>query len=189
MTEQQPEAPPSLTLTAGEFEAVRAVAERLGIAGTLRALAALAVGDDTGQPSPSALVKPQPRTGASEPDDWEALGRLVHDVRVAAEAKRAEQEGRQRFNLDPREKRSPWQRELDMAIGEAVAAAVRKRDGARVLDSAYAETVRREQAEAKLAAISDHCRLRMNAPGRSGMTRAAAETILGLAEGSGEGPS
>lgn len=39
---------------------------------------------------------------------------------------------------------------------------------------------------AKLAAIADHCRLRMNAPGRSGMTMAAAGLILGIAEGSSE---
>src|SRR5208337_61890 len=39
---------------------------------------------------------------------------------------------------------------------------------------------------ARLAAIAEHCRERMNAPGRSGMTRAAAGLILGLAEGSGE---
>ena len=43
---------------------------------------------------------------------------------------------------------------------------------------------RAEAAEARLAAIADHCRLRVNAPGRSGMTRAAAGIILGLAEGS-----
>jgi hypothetical protein len=45
---------------------------------------------------------------------------------------------------------------------------------------------RAEAAEAKLAAIADHCRLRMNAPGRSGMTMAAAGLILGLAEGGSE---
>ena len=37
-----------------------------------------------------------------------------------------------------------------------------------------------------LAEIAGHCRDRMNAPGRSGMTRAAAGLILGLAEGSSE---
>ena len=42
------------------------------------------------------------------------------------------------------------------------------------------------RAEARLAEIAGHCRARMNAPGRSGMTRAAAGFILGLAEGSSE---
>ena len=49
-----------------------------------------------------------------------------------------------------------------------------------------AERERAETAEARLAAIAEHCRLRMNAPGRSGMTMAAAGLILGIAEGSGE---
>ena len=49
-----------------------------------------------------------------------------------------------------------------------------------------AATARAEAAEARLAAIAEHCRQRMNAPGRSGMTRAAAELILGLAGGTGE---
>ena len=45
---------------------------------------------------------------------------------------------------------------------------------------------RAEDAEARLAEIAAHCRLRMNAPGRSGMTMAAAGLILGIAEGGGE---
>ena len=56
----------------------------------------------------------------------------------------------------------------------------------RVLDSAYAETVRAERAEARLAEIAAHVRERLNAPGRAGMSRAAAGIILGIAEGSGE---
>ena len=39
---------------------------------------------------------------------------------------------------------------------------------------------------ARLAAIAELVRLRMKAPGRSGMTRAAAGLILSLAEGSSE---
>jgi hypothetical protein len=42
---------------------------------------------------------------------------------------------------------------------------------------------RADVAEARLAAIAEHCRLRMSRPGRSGMTMAAAGLILGLAEG------
>jgi hypothetical protein len=55
-----------------------------------------------------------------------------------------------------------------------------------ILDSAYAETVRREKAEAKLAAISARCRERIDGPGRYGLTMAAAQFILGLTEGSSE---
>ena len=46
---------------------------------------------------------------------------------------------------------------------------------------------RAEAAEAKLAAIAAHCRARMKAPGRSGMSLSAATLILGIAEGSDEG--
>ena len=56
-------------------------------------------------------------------DPREPLGRLVHDVRLACEAGRAEAEGRQRFILPPWEERDDWQRELDMQIGATIAAA------------------------------------------------------------------
>ena len=46
---------------------------------------------------------------------------------------------------------------------------------------------RAEAAEARLARIATHCRERLNAPGRSGMSRTAAGIILGLAEGGSEG--
>jgi hypothetical protein len=45
---------------------------------------------------------------------------------------------------------------------------------------------RAEAAEARLAAIAVHCRDRVNGPGRYGLTMAAAQFILGLAEGSSE---
>ena len=51
---------------------------------------------------------------------------------------------------------------------------------------AVAAEAKLEAAEARLAAIAEHCRLRMSRPGRSGMTMAAAGLILGLAEGIGE---
>jgi|SRR5208337_651366 len=54
----------------------------------------------------------------------------------------------------------------------------------RLIEGAAPVLVAAERA--RLAAIAEHCRERMNAPGRSGMTRAAAGLILGLAEGSGE---
>ena len=78
--DQQSEAPDPLT---NEFAALWTIVGRLGIAGTLRALASLAVGDDTGQPSPGALVKPQPRTGASEPDgrEGEIPARMLAAIR------------------------------------------------------------------------------------------------------------
>jgi hypothetical protein len=60
-------------------------------------------------------------------DPREPLGRLVHDTRLACEAERAALEGRQRFNLEPWERRSYEQQETDMRIGAAVAAAERKR--------------------------------------------------------------
>lgn len=56
-------------------------------------------------------------------DDREALGRLVHEIRLACESERAAAEGRQRFLLPPWEERDDWQRELDMRIGAEVAAA------------------------------------------------------------------
>lgn len=61
------------------------------------------------------------------PDDREPLGRLVHETRLACEAERAELEGRQRFNLEPWERRTYDQQETDMRIGAAVAAAERER--------------------------------------------------------------
>lgn len=45
---------------------------------------------------------------------------------------------------------------------------------------------RAEAAEAKLAEIAAHCRLRMKGPGRSGISLSAATLILGIAEGSDE---
>jgi hypothetical protein len=65
----------------------------------------------------------------------ETLGRLVHETRLACEADRAAAEGRERFRLSPWEERDGWQRELDMRIGEAVAAAGRERfrEQARIL--------------------------------------------------------
>jgi len=55
-------------------------------------------------------------------DPREPLGRLVHDTRLACEAERAALEGRQRFNLEPWERRTYEQQETDMRIGVAVAA-------------------------------------------------------------------
>ena len=45
---------------------------------------------------------------------------------------------------------------------------------------------RARAAEARLAVIAGHVRDRLNAPGRAGMSRAAAGIILGIAEGSEE---
>lgn len=96
-------------------------------------------------------------------DPREPLGRLVHETRIAHEAGRAAEEGRVTFMLGAWEDRAVWQRELDMRIGAAVANCALTENAvswgtactccARILDAAYAETVRREQAEAKLAAI------------------------------------
>lgn len=88
----------------------------------------------------------EPQEPASErtgTDEREALGRLVHDTRLAREAARAEAEGRERFSLGAWEDRSEHQRELDMAIGAAVAAAERERLAARMDDLAayYPESV------------------------------------------------
>lgn len=67
-------------------------------------------------------------------DPREPLGRLVHDTRLAREAEQAEAEGRQRFRLGEWEERTAGQRELDMRIGEAVAAAERERTGAQMAE-------------------------------------------------------
>ena len=68
------------------------------------------------------------------------------------------------------------------AAGQAVLDAIR---GASIEEEA-GWRMRAERAEARLAAIADHCRQRMNSPGRSGLTGAAAGIILGIAEGSSE---
>ena len=60
------------------------------------------------------------------PDPREPLGRLVHEQRLAAEADRAAQEGRQHFLLAPWEERSDGQQEMDMRIGSALAAEGRR---------------------------------------------------------------
>lgn len=126
-------------------------------------------------------------------DDREDLGRLVRETWVA-------------WAKEQRDPKPSWltgwdeldagQREVDMLIGHAVAVYALTENAitwgtsctscARVLDSAYAETLRRERAEAKLAGIAAHVRERLNAPGRSGMSRTAAGIILGIAEGSNE---
>lgn len=62
----------------------------------------------------------------TSPDPREPLGRLVHDIRLAAEADRAAAEGRQRFLLGEWEDRDDGQHELDMRIGTAVAAEARR---------------------------------------------------------------
>jgi hypothetical protein len=105
-----------LIMPADEFAVLRNVAERLGVARPT---------GDTGRPPPASPAPSRDRPGASPPERREALGRLVHDTRLAHEAERAAAEGRQRFNLPPWEERTPEQRELDMRIGEAVAAQAR----------------------------------------------------------------
>ena len=66
----------------------------------------------------------------------------------------------------------------------SLAPAVPLADGTEPAGGTWRE--RAEAAEARLAEIADHCRLRMQRPGRSGMTMAAAGLILGIAEGSEE---
>jgi hypothetical protein len=56
------------------------------------------------------------------PDPRETYGRVVHETRLACEADQAAAEGRHKFDLKAWEKRTDWQRELDMRIGPAVAA-------------------------------------------------------------------
>lgn len=85
----------------------------------------------------------------------EALGRLVHEIRLAHNG-----ELDRPFGVEPWERRSPRQRELDMRIGHAVANYALTGNAitwgtsctscARVLDSAVAERERAEQAEAQL---------------------------------------
>ena len=58
----------------------------------------------------------------------------------------------------------------------------------RVMEIVAPLAERAEAAEAKLAAIAEHCRDRMRMPGRSGMSLGAATVILGII-GSGEGHS
>ena len=86
-----------------------------------------------GPQSPSAsILGPSTANDAGPspaPDDGsrETLGRLVHDTRLTVEAERAKTEGRHRFLLGTWEERTPDQRELDMRIGDAVAAAEAER--------------------------------------------------------------
>jgi hypothetical protein len=96
-------------------------------------------------------------------DDREALGRLVHEQRLAANA-----ELDRPFVLAPWEDRTAGQREMDMAIGHAVAnyalAANAATYGiscascAAYLDRSAADRERAERAEAKLAALRTRCR-------------------------------
>ena len=76
-------------------------------------------------------------------DPREPYGRMVHDVRLAHEAVRAAAEGRVTFRLGDWEDRAGHQRELDMAIGAAVAAAERERIAALMdeLAAYYPESV------------------------------------------------
>ena len=85
----------------------------------------------------------------------------------------------------------PWTpEEIAGRIAGIFAAAMANPGPLTVLNLAPSEhwRERAEAAEAKLAAIAEHCRLRMQRPGRSGMTMAAAGLILGIAEGSSEEP-
>ena len=96
--------------------------------------AATPAADDTGRDSPTPEGGSRERAGT---DEREPLGRLVHEVRLAAEADRAAAEGRQRFSLGDWGDRSEHQRELDMRIGEAIAA--RERDRAEAAEARLAE--------------------------------------------------
>jgi hypothetical protein len=96
-------------------------------------------------------------------DDREALGRLVHEQRLAANA-----ELDRPFVLAPREDRTAGQREMDMAIGHAVANYALAENAATYgiscascaayLDRSAADRERAERAEAKLAALRTRCR-------------------------------
>ena len=83
---------------------------------------------DSGRALPTPPESAQDGAGASSPGR-EALGRLVHDTRLAVTAERGS-----RFVMQPWEQRVPDQQELDMRIGEAVAAAVREADGAKLAE-------------------------------------------------------
>ena len=114
-----------LVPSANETDALWTIVGRLGIAGTLRALAAFAVGDDTGQPPSGAPESPQPRTGASEPEP--SLGEVLHRARQAGGA------GRPRpWPVEDWADRHRDLRALDEAMAETVAAVVRERDGAKL---------------------------------------------------------
>lgn len=143
------------------------------------------VSDDSGQATSAAQPQPREHAGA---DVRERLGRLVHQERLDAEAERAEAEGRRRFLLEPWGERTEWQRELDMRIGHAVANYALTENAitwgtsctscARVLDSAYAETVRREAAEAKLAEVRKRARMWAGLPDRD--FAAAGHAVLAI---------
>jgi len=115
-------------------------------AGVLKALVRLAeaegrwVTEVAGAVLAGGYGQPEPRAGG---DSREQLGRLVHETRLAREAERAAAEGRVRFLLGSWEERSDDQRELDMRIGEAVAAVERERIARQVEDVAanYPEDV------------------------------------------------
>jgi hypothetical protein len=95
-------------------------------------------------------------------DDREALGRLVHEQRLAANA-----ELDRPFVLAAWEDRTAGQRELDMAIGHAVANYALAENAATYgiscasctayLDRSVADHERAERAEAKLAEIGRQC--------------------------------
>lgn len=88
----------------------------------LKSTESLTAGDDTGRDAPAAHGQPQEPAGADSPDPREPLGRLVHEVRCSFGAALDRP-----MTPAPWEERHPRQQELDMQIGEAVAAAGRER--------------------------------------------------------------
>jgi hypothetical protein len=122
--------------------------------------------DDSGRTLPTDPGRSREHPGAVPADYREALGRAAFGAHVSGLAE---------------EEQPPWQdrppaweelsdadREFYMRIGHDVANYALTENAitwgtsctrcAGILDSAYAETVRREKAEAKLAAIAEHCR-------------------------------
>lgn len=175
-----------LVMPADEFAAVGTVAEACGSTADADAL-------EVTSPAPAPGGRPGTATGPAGED----LGRLVHSVRLASEAERAEEEGRQRFRLGEWEERTPWQRALDMRIGHAVANYALTENAitwntdctscARILDSAVAERERAEQAEAKLAVITTWARRGGVVDSTAILAVVAAETPAELAELDTEG--
>ena len=165
--------PEPLTRPADEFAAVKAVARTFG------AVAAKPCGCGPDQPCdahaekdppaapPTAPGKPHARAGT---DEREPLGRLVHETRLAFNAKQDKP-----FGLLSWEERHPSQQELDKRIGHAVANYALAENAATYgisctscaarLDRASAERERAERAEARLAAIAEHCRGHLRLPG------------------------
>lgn len=120
--------------------------------------AAVSGSDDTSRVLPSALVSARGHSGASPSFDRESIREMVRAV-IADFARQPGPALRDRITdvLWPLVNRAAEAEARLLEYENAITWDTSCTSCARVLDSAYAETCRREQAEATLAAIAERC--------------------------------